>query len=789
MKKMRFTAAAALIGFIFLNLTPVYFFAQSTVVPNRDLPVVITIGRPNIWSFEQAHYLLARMHHRNRELEAASLQNLDPNKVNATRIKLLRQMLGISADFSQTKRPPSENGEVTETQTAENNASLEAELPESVIKDFEKFMEDPKLNASTELANYVNLQYEIIAQQLTTLRDEVGNGERLVFLELPASFYTTPQKGDKRVAQVWWRIQGFSRINKAVLDEFNRQKKTGGRVEFSAEGLKSFGCKTTPQRIFAGERNLAPPTATELIKSAVEARNQLTAASANEEAKLKRGLAADCTEYIPLYVEEKGVKDNQPFSRITKNSEETVRTLDLIPRQSSLIVNETYDSVNGLNLWGGFSWLFGLGVKGNFQRQKEDFQQFLHQDIYASGFGKGETDFGWTFGPLPGTKRLAPGLRTTYAVVIVPKDAETINLKAKGCFFKQKYNQPYNYSTTGTWNQEDDDKFCEQEQDFFINIPNGGDYQSFNVDEIRYFGGQEPGNRIVVSVKGGNFSPQIGVTINGIPLCQSVGIAQPFLDKVNTRDTSCGEKDGISGQVEYIGIDEIVFAFKLPKDFKGTPTIHFIGPGRAAYLNLLPNVVVNGVLRTLDAAPFMFGVRAADKPVAIKDLKLYRTADPSVLGALVGGEKFRSGVKVYVNGVPAQIILQTANQLDIKFANLSDEKLNVTVIQDNATGTAKDSDTATFPNLPTMSITKVETLSYEAAKDNAPGILIVKIEGKGFTGLSKAIVGADVKKSDLIEMSPNEAILKLVNPESLVQVVLRNSLGQTTKTVIIRPVK
>jgi hypothetical protein len=850
---MKFIAAISLINFIFLNLVPPNLFAQPPrVVPERDLPVVITIGRPNIWSFEQAHYLLARMHHRNRELEAASLQNLDPNKVNATRIKLLRQMLGISADFSQTKKPRSEDGEVTETQTSENKAKLEGGLPESVIKDFEKFMEDPKLNASTELANYVNLQYEIIAQQLTTLRDEVGNGERLVFLELPASVYTTPKKGDKRLAQIWWRIQGFSRVDADVAKATDIIKKEVHQIKFEVEKfleipenektppitltglprivyqldnlsnkidtaertlgaekkgkipelkdkirtvrvkigeMNSLRCKV-PDKLFAGDENLPPPTASELIKSAISAWNNQSFKT-TDNVKVKRGLAPDCTEYVPLYFEDLEEKDaaGQPKVKIIKNSEETVRTVDLIPRQSSLNINETYDSVNGLNLWGGFAWLFGLGVKSNFQRQKEDFQQFIHQEIYASGFGKGETDFGWTFGPLPGTKRLSPGLRTTYAVIIVPEDAETLNLKAKGCFFKQSYNQPYNYKTAEKWKEEDDDKFCEEEQDFFINVPNGGDYQGFNVSEIRYLEGQEPGNRIVVAVKGKNFSPQIGVTINGIPLCQSVGIAQPFLDKVNTRDTSCGEKDGIGGQVEYISFDEIIFSFKMPKEFKGTPTIHFIGPGKVAYLNRLPHVRVNNFDRTLDNSSFMFGVKSADKPVAIKDLKLYRTGQPDILGALLIGEKFKNGVQVYVNGIPATIYLQSDKQIDIRFPNLSDEKLNVTVIQNNYNNTAKDTDTSTFPNLPTLTINKVETLSYEAAKGSEPGVLIVKIEGKGFTGLSKTIVGADIKKSDLIEMSPSEAILKLVNPESLVQVGLKNSLGQTAKTVIIRPVK
>ncbi len=36
-------------------------------------PIVVSFGQPNIWSLEQAHYLLARMHMTNLELQATAL--------------------------------------------------------------------------------------------------------------------------------------------------------------------------------------------------------------------------------------------------------------------------------------------------------------------------------------------------------------------------------------------------------------------------------------------------------------------------------------------------------------------------------------------------------------------------------------------------------------------------------------------------------------------------------------------------------------------------------------------
>jgi hypothetical protein len=66
------------------------------------------------------------------------------------------------------------------------------------------------------LDNHIQMQYELIAKQLTLLRDEVGPGERLVFLELPHSIYTTPGKAEEKLAQVWWHIDGCVRVDETV---------------------------------------------------------------------------------------------------------------------------------------------------------------------------------------------------------------------------------------------------------------------------------------------------------------------------------------------------------------------------------------------------------------------------------------------------------------------------------------------------------------------------------------------------------------------------------------------
>src|SRR5215471_2000400 len=63
----------------------------------------IEIGQPNIWSLEQAHYLLARMRAADQGLQNAppSQTDLDPNQIQGTRMQILQTMLSAEVSFDQ----------------------------------------------------------------------------------------------------------------------------------------------------------------------------------------------------------------------------------------------------------------------------------------------------------------------------------------------------------------------------------------------------------------------------------------------------------------------------------------------------------------------------------------------------------------------------------------------------------------------------------------------------------------------------------------------------------------
>ena len=78
-----------------LVVTPPVRAQQRVIVVNAD--------QPNIWTLEQAHYLLAQMHRRNLDLKAKSLEDLDPNEITGLRFDVMRMLIEFGATFNQAE--------------------------------------------------------------------------------------------------------------------------------------------------------------------------------------------------------------------------------------------------------------------------------------------------------------------------------------------------------------------------------------------------------------------------------------------------------------------------------------------------------------------------------------------------------------------------------------------------------------------------------------------------------------------------------------------------------------
>jgi subtilisin-like proprotein convertase family protein len=1019
---------------LLLNYLPI-----RTVVQAQNRIIVINADQPNIWTLEQAHYLLAQMHRRNLDLRAKSLEDLDPNEITGLRFEVLKTLIEFGATFNQAdavsnrmfrqnqefnserrreltaeadglrkesnslaaeieklegqKADATSDGEkerldakITSKKTRlarvdkeiENiNAELKTlnvsagelkgttasggfnpdKLPEGLLDkaveqafgdQVKKFNDAPKLNASLRLDNFLQMQYEIIAKQLSLLRDELGPGERLLFLEMPQTLNVAHHEADKKWAQSWWKIAGYTKreaggvvaaASASSPEPLPNQRPITTTKEFKSildgEPINQRVAIPEPCPLIAPETFTNPnainidqhsasdhPSVIRVstigkLKSVRVTLNGLTHPNVNEvdvllvgpqgqnaiilsdsggpnradnlnitlsdgsgfppaplvsgtfrpynfslatdkfptpapaplggsslsafqntdpngewrlyvaddtdptHGSIARGwslhITTDCEvpvqyekQYKDVFVDLDAAPQN-PDDALQKYLEKNkaylsnrlVRTVDLIPRQSSLNVSDTKLQTRAGAFNFILSTLFGFGSQLNIQRQREQFAQFVQQELYSSAFGKGSREFGWTFTPMPGMDRLQSGIRTTYAIVAVPDDATSLVLETNGCYFPRSAYQPLNFAETKRqeWNVANrTSRNCggQSTTAFVVPIPAAtiDGSNDFWVNRISY----QPvgkGKQIIVLISGQNFSSQIGVLINGIPLPHSIGLAQPLIRD----DSRAGQltqdefkASEIQGRIERIDANKIVFSFKMPDDYEGTPTITLIAPGKAIDLNWLTNIGINGVdaPATLSAnnkdacqsvpipgcaqvGPDMFFGDPV-RPLRIDKVEAFRRANNSI-NVLLKGAGFASSQKVYINGVnytPDSVskTLIVVTGIPAPF----DDQIQVTLADGDKSITA-----TAVVNPFHLKIDKVTVVSYEEGTNRRPGVLVVRLEGSGFTSnLRKSPL-----KVRLNVTSSREAFLTIPNPNQTEVITLTDPNTKISVSTVV----
>lgn len=1057
---LRRAAASALCLSMLLTMLPVEAAAQQNRI------IVVNAEQPNLWTLEQAHYLLAQMHRRNLDLRAKRLEDLDPNEIAGLRFDVMRMLVEFGATFNQadlasnrllsenrtfnserrqqliderdglrrqvrrlnaeiealevekagtededdvkridariaakTSRRDSLNTEIeglntelgtlaapsgTPTATTGGATFNPEKLPDSVFdeafgkaaaKQIEKFNDSPKLNASLRLDNFIQMQYEIISKQLSLLRDELGPGERLVFLELPQTVNAAHHESKRKWAQSWWKIAGYTRrfrTNRAptprppqpaeelpnqepikvtedldsifhgrpipvavatpppcvqwtpntpirstkaisVADgplpplaplpapppaplptpnpyplEVSRLSGSVRRVTVTLHGLRhtnpddldimlvgpegqnvllmsdaggSNGADGLTITFDDAAANPLPDATTLATHPAYRPGNYEAAAdkflkpapapfggsslsifngtnpngtwrlfiaddSGPVDGSIGGGwslsITTDCRKEAPLevsYEEEFVNLDNVPqggaiwgdyLSRAgarTRLEDRRVRTVELIPRQSSLNVNDMNLKVKAGAFNFVLSTLFGFGSSLNVQRQREQFSQFVQQELYSAAFGKGAREFGWTFTPMPGMERLMSGVRTTYAVVVVPEEATSIVLESNGCYFPRSYFPPNNFEHTKSdeWNIGNrTSRNCGgnsadgiRTKAFVIPIPKSRADEAGNDFWVKGISFQPvaKGRRIVVLLTGENFSPQIGILVNGVALPHSIGLAQPHVrdDSEAGRQTREEFKDAeVKGEIERIDPNKIVFHFKMAPDFQGTPTITLIAPGRAIDINWLENIYINGRPQGTalnDFKPTMFGHGPGPDPFRIDRLRVFRSVDGKSLTALVSGAGFHDASKspnvaqFFVNGSSWQSsTIESATLVRINFDVPKDENIKVTLV--SRKGETADSDSV--PNPAFLSVSNVE-VTYEAVDEGQSATLLVRIKGTGFKdGLKASVNGTAL---EVAVKSATEAVFTMPDQKAAAIVTIEDDTGQKAKVVVARTKK
>lgn len=447
----------------------------------------------------------------------------------------------------------------------------------------------PSVAASIALDNFIGMQYEIIAKQMTLLRDEIGPDERIVFLELPSSIYTVPGKADDYMVQVEWEANWYCDVKEkddAMISGENRYSRDqqGQRITFAEIERRwlndRLGLTEEEQRkvIFGllgkkeGDDN--SEAFAEIQKhdsTGLDVRWKPVDLTPDLKGFLQGKLSEAHAITAPSDKSTSGSSSKQNTNPNAGGKRMQVRALDVIPRQSALNINDYHATSNNLNFLGVMKLLIGLGIKVDYQRQKDLYEQFLQQEVFASGYGKGDQKFGWTFGPMPGSHRVIPGLKTTYAVLAVPRNTAAIELTARSRAFP-RCTSPESTSAP-----------IIEETVFLVSVP--GEYtDNFYVDNIAYTPVKK-GEPVTAIIKGDYFSPQLGVLINGVPLTRALAVTSN-----ENQSSECNFLAGkISGCYEQVSSREMVLNFSMGNPaYTGTPTVTLVSPEKSSAVNFFP---------------------------------------------------------------------------------------------------------------------------------------------------------------------------------------------------------
>ena len=672
-----------------------------------------------------------------RDADLIRSRTAEINALTAVRTEVNAQLAANEKELAATAATL---GTLQRPQLPEQSVALPESALKSLIESKELLTRDPKLHASTVLDNFIQMQYELIVKQLALLRDDIGAENRLVFVELPVSIYTSDtRRAENSVVRSDYSISSLSvcRPLAAYLKEL--------QVPSAAQAAAHLSKQTLFDDYKAALSSCFPDVALALSKESANVLNSAPISRAYiESIGTQRPEAAAAK--LPEILERQSVGSAGTAARV----------VDLIPRQSALNVNDVHDRVSGIRLAGLFTWLTGFGAKSSYERQREKFEQFVHQEIFASGHGKGTHRFGWTFGPNPGQKRIAPGVRNTFAALVVPRNAVGVDLSMTACAYERKELPPAT---------------CGKPQPTSLKIPT--DQEGFFIRQLWYT--TVPVGRVAtVFVYGPHFSPQLTVLINGVPLKQKLDLANDF-----TLTPASTAPQGIQGDFEYVNQGLIVLRFSMGPDFSGTPRIALVTPQKAAEINRF-ELEINGRPRQQLAdcgkpglCPPIFN------SLALRELRVIRAApkggdvSKTEVRAHLLGSGFSRGDRVEVNGQSVMLNSQSDTPAfhDITFDAPTADEWTITLTQ--------DAETVRLPVRNPLVIQKKDgKATFVEAAGGEPAKAHVTLSGGPFdASLDKVFVNAAEVKDALF--STNEVSFTVADPPSTFAVSVRRA-GSTS---------
>jgi hypothetical protein len=386
----------------------------------------ITIAQPKIWQYERVNSLLDGLLRDVQGVSMSDLIGLDSNATNGAAVKFVQSMLEIGVQYNQ-------GAATTNAITLQNYAASQG-IASSQIQANGAYLQQlysERTSVTGEL---------LAAMQLnTTLQGQLAATDPTT-----AAYKSLTTQQQAAASQVTSLQSDLTSINSQITAASSTTipaaptltPTTGGTAPETANTFSSFLGNLPPDLTKNIVSQLQSPSlpATKRLDNFI---TLLYERLAREISVLQDDVMRD-TDNVPFLVQfDVGLYPSSQAKNHVGVVEFTMdcdgcKVYSIYPSQSSYNLANYEGTSKRYSLYGALQTLFGFGINANYRRQTDTLHGDLVQSVYMSGFQEGAESpdrtgqqrkqrFGWYYGASPFEQLVTSGMRTTFALVSVPR--------------------------------------------------------------------------------------------------------------------------------------------------------------------------------------------------------------------------------------------------------------------------------------------------------------------------------------------------------------------------------
>jgi hypothetical protein len=399
--------------------------------PQADQWGEITVATPKIWQFERVSALLDGLLRDVEGVSLADLTQLDPSQQNGAALKFVQSALEVGVQYDQAAAV--NNSNLLSSYDALHSSQLQQ------LDQYNTYMQSLANERNRLAAQYSAATGEVNALEALQAAGTITDAQQKQLLDA-VSRQTNTQAS---LAQVNSLISGAGAAPAltappTVTGTSVQGPASGSSMSSSLSGFSDV-LKSLPQGV---QNNLSSSLQSPSYPATKRLDNFITLLYerlAREISVLQDDLMHDPDNEAFLLQFDVGLypskKSKDHVARVEFNLDHCpgCKVYSLYPGQSSYNLANYSGASKRNSFWGNVLTLIGLGVSASYRRQTDTLQGSLVQSVYTAGFQNGVTDnsggdaqnakqsFGWYYGAAPFEQLVTPGIRSTFAMITVPR--------------------------------------------------------------------------------------------------------------------------------------------------------------------------------------------------------------------------------------------------------------------------------------------------------------------------------------------------------------------------------